>query len=137
MRLSSLVSVLVVTASFALGGCAADAEPTSGETQPNVALSDPNANVGPHDRTQDVAQTGNVSDQYAHTADEQKARIIEHYVGGQVDPRIDITPSGFGAIPPDQAEKLPTTFPAFHEVSPLQTGARLEGGYTPYSHKKP
>ena len=30
MRLSSIVSVLVVTASFALGGCAADAEPTGG-----------------------------------------------------------------------------------------------------------
>lgn len=31
MRFSSLVSLLVVTASFALGGCAADAEQTSGE----------------------------------------------------------------------------------------------------------
>jgi hypothetical protein len=31
MRLSSLVSLLVVTASFALGGCAADADQTSSE----------------------------------------------------------------------------------------------------------
>jgi hypothetical protein len=31
MRFSSLVSLVVVTASFALGGCAADADPTSGE----------------------------------------------------------------------------------------------------------
>lgn len=137
MRLSSIVSVVVVTASFALGGCAADAEPSTGETQPNVALTDPNANAGPHDRTQDVVQTGKVSDEFTHTADEQKARIVERYVGGEVDPRIDVTPSGFNTIPADTSVKLPEGLPVFHEVNPLQVGARLEDGYTPYSHKKP
>jgi hypothetical protein len=136
MRLSSIVSLVVVTASLALGGCAADAEPSSGETQPNVALTDPNANAGPHDRTQDVIQTGKVSDQFTNTADEQKARLVERYVGGQVDPRIEITPSGFNAIPPETAAKLGENLPVFHQVNPLEKGARLEDGYTPYSHHK-
>jgi hypothetical protein len=136
MRLSSFVSLVVVTASFALGGCAADAEPSSGETQPNVALTDPNANAGPHDKTQDVGQTGKVSDQYANPADEQRARIVEHYVGGQVDPRIVITPSGFDAIPQNTAREVGEQLPVFHTVSPLGVGIKEVPGYTPYSYDK-
>jgi hypothetical protein len=135
MRLSSIVSVLVVTASFALGGCAADAEPTStGTDQPNVALSDPNAPAIAKDRTGDVAQTGTVSDQYANPSDEVRARQVESYNGGVADPRIDIVPSGFNAVP---SQKIAATPPVFHEVNQLLIGARTEPGLTPYSHDKP
>lgn len=135
MRLSSLVSVLVVTASFALGGCAADAEPTaSGTDQPNVALSDPNAPAIDNDRTADVAQTGKVSDLYAKPTDEVRARQVETWAGGVADPRIDIVPSGFNAVP---SEKIGMTPPVFHEVNQLVIGAAQEPGLTPYSHDRP
>ena len=133
MRLSSIVSVLVVTASFALGGCAADSEPT-GTDQPNVALSNPNAPALETDRTADVGQTGKVTDLYAHPLDETRARQVESWSGGQADPRIDIVPSGFNAVP---AGKIGTTPPVFHEVNALEIGARLEEGLTPYSNDKP
>jgi hypothetical protein len=133
MRLSSIVSVLVVTASFALGGCAADAEST-GTDQPNVALSDPNAPAIENDRTSDVSQTGKLTDQYAHPLDETRARQVESWSGGVADPRIDIVPSGFNAVP---VTKIGNTPPAFHEVNQLETGIRQEPGLTPYSHDKP
>ncbi|MDB4936766.1 MAG: hypothetical protein JWP87_3738 [Labilithrix sp.] len=67
MRLSSIVSLVVVTASLALGGCAADAEPATGGTdQPNVALSDPNAPLPGRDRTGDVGYVQKISDGYAN-----------------------------------------------------------------------
>jgi hypothetical protein len=133
MRLSSIVSVLVVTASFALGGCAADAEST-GTDQPNVALSDPNAPAIENDRTSDVSQTGKLTDQYAHPLDETRARQVESWSGGVADPRIDIVPSGFNAVP---VTKIGNTPPASHEVNQLETGIRQEPGLTPYSHDKP
>ena len=133
MRLSSIVSVLVVTASFALGGCAADAEPT-GTDQPNVALSDPNAPAINNDRTSDVSQTGKLTDEYAHPLDETRARQVESWSGGQANPRIDIVPSGFDAVP---GTKIGATPPVFHEVNALEIGAKLEDGFTPYSHKPP
>ena len=68
----------------------------------------------------------------------RRPRIIERYVGGEVDPRIEITPSGFNALPSDTASKLPEGLPAFHEVNPREgVGARLEDGYTPYSQRTP
>lgn len=134
MRLSSIVSVLVVTASFALGGCAADAEQTSGTDQPNVALSDPNAPAIDNDRTSDVSQTGKLTDHYAHPLDETRARAVETWSGGTADPRIDIVPSGFDAVP---GARLGVTPPVFHEVNQLQLGAQVEPGLTPYSHDKP
>lgn len=134
MRLSSIVSVLVVTASFALGGCAADAEPTGGTEPSNVALSDPNAPKIDNDRTADVSQTGKLTDQYAHPLDETRARQVESWSGGAADPRIDIIPSGFDAVP---GTKIGVTPPVFHEVNQLELGARQEEGFTPYSHDKP
>jgi hypothetical protein len=134
MRLSSLVSVLVVTASFALGGCAADSEPTGGSDPSNVALSDPNAPAITNDRTSDVSQTGKVTDLYAHPLDETRARAVETWSGGVADPRIDIVPSGFDAVP---AAKIGVTPPVFHAVNQLEIGARQEPGLTPYSHDKP
>ena len=130
MRLSSIVSLVVVTASLALGGCAADAEPVTGETQPNVVHSDPNA-PAQRDLTQDVGQTGKISDNYANPSDETKARLVEHYVGGEVDPRIVITPSGFDPV---NLDKVAQGLPVFHTVSPLQTGIKEDPGYTPYGH---
>ena len=134
MRLSSIVSVLVVTASFALGGCAADAEPTSGGDQPNVALSDPNAPAIKADRTSDVSQTGKLTDEYAHPLDETRARQVESWSGGAADPRIDIVPSGFDAVP---GTKIAVRPPVFHEVNQLETGIRTEPGLTPYMHDRP
>ena len=60
MRLSFLVSVFAVT-SVALTGCAAEAEPTGTESEPNVALIEPTAPVAPIDRTNDARQTADVS----------------------------------------------------------------------------
>lgn len=133
MRLSSIVSLVVVTASFALGGCAADAEQTSGTDQPNVALSDPNANAN-EGRLNDVAQTGKLTDNFANPSDNAKAHGVLHAVGGEVDPRLDITPSGFDPVP---QEKIGIPNPLFHVVNPLTIGMKTEPGYTPYSHRKP
>jgi hypothetical protein len=66
MRLSSIAAFVVVAASLALGGCAADAEPATGGTeQPNVALSDPNAPAVERDRTGDVGYIAKYSEGYA------------------------------------------------------------------------
>ena len=136
MRSAKVFSLVLLTSCVALCGCAADADPASGETQPNIALTEPTGNVQ-HDKTQDVGQTGKVSDLYANPADDQRARIIEHYVGGQLDPRIETTVSGFDAIPPQLATKLGNQLPVFHAVSPLVIGMTEDPGYTPYSHPKP
>ena len=131
MRLSSIVSLVVVTASFALGGCAADAEPTSGTSQPNVALSDPNAAATDNGRTGDVGVIAKVSDTYANPSDQTKAAGINHYAG-EVDSRLYIPPSGFDAVP---EEKIGVSPPVFHQVDPLTLGIAVEPGYQPYSHK--
>jgi hypothetical protein len=134
MRLSSLVSLVVVTASLALGGCAADAEPTSGGTDlPNVALSDPNATVDRQGRVNDVRYTGKVSDEWAQPTDETRVRQVETHTGGVADPRIDVVPSVFGQPP---SEKIGVTPPTFRPVNPLELGVRAETGYQPYSHTK-
>jgi hypothetical protein len=77
MRLSSIVSLVVVTASLALGGCAADAEPATGGTdQPNVALSDPNAPaVEGRDRTGDVGYVQKISDGWANPLEPAQAHV--------------------------------------------------------------
>lgn len=136
MRLSSIVSLVVVTASLALGGCAADAEPTSGGSQPNVALSDPNATANDQGRANDIAKTNKVSDQYANPADEAKAHGVLHYNGGEVDPRLNVEPSGFDAVP---EEKIGVEPPVFHTVDPIVLGLPVDPGYEPFSHrpKKP
>ena len=72
MRLSLFVSVLAVT-SVALAGCAADAEPTGSESEPNVAHIAPIAPVAPIDRTNDARQTGTVSDLLPHPSDAARA----------------------------------------------------------------
>ena len=134
MRLSSFVSLVVVTASLALGGCAADAEESETGNQPNVALSDPNAPAINNDRTSDATQTGKLTDLYAHPLDETRARQVESWSGGQADPRIDIVPSGFDAVP---GTKIGVTPPVFHQVNALELGMKNEDGLTPYSHKDP
>lgn len=129
MRLSSILALVVVTASFALGGCAADAEPA--DTTPNVALSDPNADAVERDRTQDVVQTGKITDLYAHPTNETVARAVETWSGGTADPRIDAVPSGFDAVPREKLGLQP-----LHPPSALELGARVEPGLTPYMHDK-
>lgn len=76
MRLSFLVSVLAVT-SVALAGCAADAEPTGSESEPNVALIEPTAPVAPIDRTNDARQTAGISELLPHPSDTARARQDE------------------------------------------------------------
>jgi hypothetical protein len=107
MRLSSIVSLVVVTASLALGGCAADAEPASGggTDNPNVALSDPTQNVNQGGRTGDVRLIGRVTD----------------------------VPSGFNGAP---TEKIGVTPPAFRYVSPGEVGATTDIVYLPFSDTK-
>jgi hypothetical protein len=83
------------------------------------------------DRTADVGQIGKVSDLYANPADETRVRQVETWSGGVADPRIDIVPSGFGAVP---GTKIGVRPPVFHEVNPFEIGARAEDGFTPYSH---
>ena len=76
MRLSFLVSVLAVT-SLALAGCAADAEPTGSESEPNVALVAPATPVTPVDRTNDARQTAGISELLPHPSDTARARQDE------------------------------------------------------------
>lgn len=72
MRFASLVSLLVVTASFALGGCAADATPTPGETGTSEAT-----NALGVARTLDV---NGMHERYAARADEAaRTRIFDMY----------------------------------------------------------
>ena len=61
MRLSSIASLVVVIASFALGGCAADGEPAVGSDAPaaNVVHSDPHAGVPDQRHIADVIAIGN------------------------------------------------------------------------------
>jgi hypothetical protein len=131
MRLSSIVSILVVTASFALGGCAADAEPSDG-TGGNVALSDKTKVTEPdNSRLDDTRQLGTIGDQYANPTDETKARLVEKVSTGVANPRLEIQPSGFGAVP---SEKLGATPITFAPVNRLEQAIELEPGYLPYSH---
>jgi hypothetical protein len=103
---SSMVSLLVVTASFTLAGCAADAEFPSEEGQPNVALSDPNAKVPERDKTKDIGDTAKVSDSYATPSPAIKARLVP----GEVDPRLVNRPSGFE----HGSDREPETTPFVH-----------------------
>lgn len=76
MRFSSLVSLVVVTASFALAGCAADAEPSSSPDDGVVKLD------GDLDRsrTRDVRAVSQHSDEApSPLADATRARNIETY----------------------------------------------------------
>lgn len=132
MRLSSIVSLVVVTASLALGGCAAEAEPTGeGETNPNVALQAPSVEVVKNDRTADARQVGQFGELFEHPTDSTKARIVVQYKGGQVDPRIDVSPSPFGQVPGEKLGALP---PTFDPPSQLEQAIGVEEGFLPYSH---
>lgn len=135
MRLSSIVSLVVVSASLALGGCAADAENGDDTTQPNVALSDKDKVAVEADtsRTDDARQIGKVSDLYANPSDAAKARLTETYKGGQVDPRIEVQPSVFSQVPSEKLGQFPS---AFRPVNPLESGLEAEQEFLPYSGKK-
>jgi hypothetical protein len=130
MRFSALVSALVVSASFALGGCAADAEPTTGTDQPNVALSGTQNNAD--NLVNNVDQAGNrYADNFANPSAEARARTVLTYTGGAANPRIDIQPSPFGQVPSEKLDVFPSPF---NPKSALENGVGLETGYTPYSH---
>jgi hypothetical protein len=132
MRFSALVSALVVSASFALGGCAADAEPTTGSTtdQPNVALSGTQNNTD--GLVNNAGQAGNrYADNFANPSAEVRARTVLTYTGGESNPRIDVQPSPFGLV---DMQKVGVEPSVFNPKSPLENGIGLETGYTPYSH---
>jgi hypothetical protein len=130
MRFSALVSALVVSASFALGGCAADAEPTTGTDQPNVALS--GKQVPGNDLVNNVDQAGNrYADNFANPSAEARARTVLTYTGGQANSQIDVQPSPFGRVDMQKVVAGPSVF---NPPSALETGIGLDTGYTPYSH---
>ena len=79
-----------------------------------------------------ISQIGRVSDLYANPSDETRARQVETWSSGVADPRIDIVPSGFDAVP---GTKIGVTLPVFHEVNRYEIGARADDGFTPYSHR--
>jgi hypothetical protein len=134
MRLSSIVSLVVVTASLALGGCAADAETANDGTQPNVALSDKDKVIAPEeqDRLNDARAIGQIKDLYENPAENTKARDVEKYKTGVVDPRLDVQPGVFGLPPNEKIGAVPVTF---GDLNLLQQNIRLEEGFTPYSHQ--
>lgn len=134
MRLSSIVSLVVVTASLALGGCAADAETGTDGTQPNVALSDKDKVLAPEeqDRLNDARAIGQIKDLYENPADATKARDVEKYKTGVVDPRLDAQPGVFGLPPNEKIGSVPVTF---GDVNILEENIRVEQGFTPYSKK--
>jgi len=137
MRLSSIVSLLVVTASLALGGCAAEAETAGDERNPAVVpLSDKDKVVAPEeqDRLNDARQVGQIADLYENPSDATKARDVGSYKGGAADPRIDVTPSPFGQLPQEKIGAVPPTFRPFNV---LENSIELEQGFTPYGNKKP
>ena len=74
MRFSSLVSLVVVTASLALGGCAADAEPASSEPGSSEA-----ALTGLGSPT--VEKNGKHGEYAARADDAARTRIIDVYTG--------------------------------------------------------
>lgn len=93
MRFSSLVSLVVVTASLALGGCAADAETAS--TGDNVTKGGELDNS----RIRDVRAINQRSDEAPSAfADATRARKIETHGSGAVDPRLDALPPAFGDV---------------------------------------
>jgi hypothetical protein len=132
MRLSSIVSLVVVTASLALGGCAGDAEPASGggTDNPNVVLSDPTQKVDQGGRTGDLRLIGRVTDEWQQPSDETRARQVETHTGGVADPRIDVFPSGFNAA---LTEKVVVTPPAFQYVNTNEVGVTTDLPYRPFS----
>lgn len=73
MRFSSLVSLLVVTASFALGGCAADAEQASSEAtgQGQSAL------VGSARAHQTFENKGTTAESAAFAAEAARTRVVD------------------------------------------------------------
>jgi hypothetical protein len=94
MSFRSILVLVAVTASFALGGCAADAE-QSPATESDVTAHD--GNLDADRRLDHVRQIGTISDlQPARLDDAARARIIETYNGGVADPRIDVQPPVFG-----------------------------------------
>ena len=87
MRFSSIVALVVVTASFALGGCAADAEPATGSGNDNVTLEGTADNDG---RANDVRTIAKLSDQVPNHAldDGSHVRIVDTHAGNGVNPFI-------------------------------------------------
>lgn len=89
MRFSSIVGLVVVTASFALGGCAADAEPADVSTGDNVAHE---GNLE-EDRTDDLRLLPRRADERApQLPPEARTRIIEGQKFGAVDPHVVLSP---------------------------------------------
>ena len=97
MRISSFVAVFAVT-SLALTGCAADAEPTGSESEPNVALIEPTAPVAPIDRTNDARYPADFSKLLPHPSDEARARQTESFSRAELE---KLSAAAYGARPSD------------------------------------
>ena len=98
MRISLFVAVFAVT-SLALAGCAADAEPTGSEPDPNdIALVEPTAPVAPVDRTNDARYPADFSKLLPHPSDEARARQNETFSRAQLE---KLPAAAYGVRPSD------------------------------------
>ncbi len=97
MRISLFLAVFAV-APLALAGCAADAEPTGTEPDPNVALIEPTAPVAPIDRTNDARQPADFSKLLPHPSDEERARQTETFSRAELE---KLSAASYGARPSD------------------------------------
>lgn len=122
MRFSSLISLILVSASLALGGCAADAEPASNDGTSEAALNgvgtpsvDKNSKHGGYAVNSDEANRTRIVDVYTGAAaNVEKVRIIEGRAANPVE-LAQIDPA-FGAHLP-QSEQLSRSGEAFMETS--------------------
>ena len=79
-----------------------------------------------NDRTADVSPDRPSSRTSTRTRSTRPALAqVESWSGGVADPRIDIVPSGFDAVP---GTKIGVTPPAFHEVNQLELGVAPGAG---------
>lgn len=114
MRCSSIVALLVVTASFALGGCAADAEPATGTDNANITLRGTAIEETDGSRTGDVREGAKVADlgaeERAKSLGAEQAREVLKHSDVSGNQRIKVIPSPFGRVPSEKIGALPPTF---------------------------
>lgn len=119
MRCSSIVALLVVTASFALGGCAADAEPATGSDNASIVLKAPAIEETDSSRTGDIREGAKVGDlraeKHASPIGAEQARDTLKHSDVSGNQRIKVTPSPFGHVPTEKLGAIPPTFNPLNE----------------------
>ena len=157
MRCSSIVALLVVTASFALGGCAADAEPAAGTDNATIALQAPAIEQTDSSRTGDVREGAKVGDlraeQKTTPLDAAKARDglkvsdVSGVSGVSGNSRIEVFPSPFGRVPTEKLGPVPsvrplnqheeaigTAIPSVRPLNQYERAVEVDEAFLPFSH---